>query len=1091
MLRRHSTKSKSDLHRRKSTTSVRSVPLEYINVAVAQRDAQMAAMEAFSRGQDRLSADMALFPPQPVSLQKENRSPGGPSRNNSTACQQHHSEQSDHGLGRRQSVRFVGPDSGLKSRASRISMRTVAPDHPEIPQRRSIYRSQSSQNIAHMPRYVICNTQSSQLPDRTSSVGKTAGTTEVGLRQAYLQALAPDHEQYTPEDDVASMPSSYRRVRKTRSMLTTRHSTHNRSDNNTRAAQESPTMDPSQQANLASAFSRYSFLNRKQNNTKPATSTLRAPKSMSFLRHKQERGETSVSAQDSTYGSSPLLDVSETSRRSRRLLPRPSKLFGPKGKEIGTDTPKESRSSSPNGGLPTSTTGVSLTLSLSRHGSIKAKARKVSSSFKSRFRSLFANKSEDDAKLPAQQIEAQRTHVSEIYDDNPWRTATVGFGHERERSSLSRVSTRIPSLHAVPSSERLRSRRGSIESFNDESRRVSGEKSRVTSWASTEVNTVIAHNPKDSMEEWDKQRLSLVNEHRLLAPSSSMGRQQLVLQTITSQEELAPPINLDRLPPGATVDSQRVYSALMRRVNETRQLAEIVEQQRKSSDNSDPFRMLSPSTVDSGESCDAAALGHADPPPELPCEPSKLDNEYQHHLRSTSSATNKSDKSIPSPVAGDHRVISPPVHLTPRGKDASAARSITDRSSAFFGTPTSHLFRTTSPYRRSLQEAIRAEHEWEEPSVDTTETIATTPTRDVTGDVAYSESNYSEGTQIHKLELRREFPVAEHRDSTNAHGDVSGTTDAPIYQPTRRHISTASSVDWKASLSADIEKMEKSPGSPTKVTGRASEVEYALPSMPRAFGCGHVREAAQIGSYDEDEYNSSPAVRMPTNPTTPLGTIDSNIVKLSPQQRSVLRTTPPSAAILQENEAPISHETRALASLGEEKAPCILPKDALKPRESPLDSDVTCRGYKPATQPPETPMQGHDVRETKSLARLQSFNRVREQQTGSPHPPASATVRLMRKATASKLEPNTEFASAAGSPAFSSAFERHFGSLSRHLGGELAEKENQSPRNSGGGTQGRDPDGTRGQIRSSKTMVELFLGSRRRHGGSSEGAAFL
>ncbi|ROV87792.1 hypothetical protein VSDG_09586 [Cytospora chrysosperma] len=936
-------------------------------------------------------------------------------------------------------------------------MRTAAPECPDIPQRRSIYRSQSSQNIAHRPHSVLRNTQNIQLPDRGSSVGKTVATHEPGLSQAYLQALAPDYEQYTPEDDVASMPSSYRRIRKTRSMYTPRNSVKNGDGENTGVAQESSATYNAQKVNSATSFSRYSFLNRKQVDSRPNTSTLTATKSMSFLRHKRERMNTSSSAQDSACGSSPALDVHETSLRSRLLLPKPSRLFGSKGRGVGMDSPKASRSNSPTGVLPTSATGASLTLSLSRHGSIKSKARKVSSSFKSRFKSLFVNKSEDDAKLPAQQIEAQRTHVSGIYDDNPWTTTTVGFGHDRERSSLSRVSTRVPSLHAVPSSERLRSRRGSIGSLGGESRKLSDEKSRVTSWASTEINTVIAHDTQDSIEEWDKQHLSIINEHGLHAPSPSSGCQQLGLQTITSQEELGPSAAVDRLPPGATVDSQRVYSALMKKMTETRQLAEIVEQQRKSSDNSDPFRTLSPSsTVDSRHSSDAVAHGNCSLPQEPHCEPGKEDDEYHLRSRSISCTTKSSHKAIPNLVAGDHRVLSRPIHLTPKGKNVPAARSITDRSSAFFGTPTSHLFRTTSPYRRSLQEAIRVENERHEPSIDTTETVATTPARNVAGKAAYSESNYSEGTQIHKVEMKREFPVAGHSDSKDAHGDVSLLTDAPTYYPTgQRHISNASSIGWKASLAADVEKLEKSPNSPTKVTGRASEVEYALPTMPRSFGRGHVREAAQIFSYDEDEYNSTPAVRIPTNPTTPLATIDSNVVKLSPQQRSVLRTTPPSATTLQENEVPASFEVKTLASLGEGNTSCILPKDAMRPRASPLDSDESCRDRELGFRP-ETPTQGPAIRQTKSLARLQSFSRVREPQTGSPYPPPSSTIRLMRK-EAGRLEPNTVSASAVGSPAFSGAFERHFGSLSCRLGGEMAEKENQSPQYGGNG--GSDVEG--------------------------------
>lgn len=1082
MLRRHSTKSKSDLHRRKSTTSVRSVPLEHINVAVAQRDAQLAAMEAFSRGQDRLSAEMARFPAQPASAPKENSNVARLAPNNTTVSQ-NNSDQDDHGLSRRQSVRFVGPDSGLKSRASRITMRTAAPECPDIPPRRSIYGSQSWQNVAHTPQSVLGNTQSLQLPDRDSSVGKTLVAHEFGLSQACVQSLAPELEHYTPEDDVASMPSSYRRLRKSRSMYSAKTSMRARADGGTDTTLE-PAVTDHAHSNPTPSFSRYSFLHRKENSQRSENSALRAAKSMSFLRHRRERLGTSESARASMCESSLVLDNRETSLRPRLLLTKPSRLFGSKGRGKVTDTPKDSRSNSPNGILPNSATGTSLTLSLNRYGSIKSKARKVSSSLKSRFRNLFINKSEDDAKFPAQQIEAQKTHVSGIFDENPWESAIVEINHGRERSSLSRVSTHLPSLHAVPSSERLRSRRGSIESFGGESRSVSGDKSRVTSWASSEVNTIIAHHTHDSLEEWEKQRLSIINEHTSHAHSSSIGLQQPLLQTITSQEELTPSTDLARLPPGATVDSQRVYSALMKRMSETKQLAGIVEQQRKSSDASDPFRTLSPpSTIGSAGSSGTAALAHAKTPQVLSWATGKEDDGYEHPSRSTSTATEGSYKAVSIPVAGEHRRLSPPIQLTPT--HAPAARSITDRSSVFFGTPTSHLFRTKSPYRRSLQDAMNSEREREEACFDTTETMAPTPTRSVAGKVAYSESNYSEGTQIHNTRSRKELLVAGYPNTLNAHGDASILTDMPTYQPTgQRHISTASSIEWKACLSADVEKKEKSPGSPTKVSGRVSEVEYAMPTMPKSFGCGHVREAAQIGSCDEDEHYSSPTVHMPTSPTTPLGAIDSNIVKLSPRQRSILRTTPPPSRILQENEQPTSYETMTSASPGEEDK--ILPTDALKPKASPLNSERTWGGLDPVTRP-QTPVHGPEVRLTKSLARLQNFSRIREPQTGSPQPPASSTIRLMRKA-ASKLEPSS--ASATASPAFSSAFERHFGSVSRNLGGELAEKENQSPRGGQGQDQGSD---TKGQFRGSKTMVELFLGTRRRQGasGSGDGAAFL
>lgn len=1085
MLRRHSTKSKSDLHRRKSTNSFRSVPLDHIDAAVAQRDAQTAAMEAFSRAQGRQSAGRALFPPQPTSANKENTSPTGlPRADSTTSLRSGHRRQE---LERRHSVRFVGPESGLQTRASRISMRTAAPESPRIPARRPIHRSQSTQSISYMPRSVLRNSENLPLPDRTSSVGKTIATPEavkIRLSQACLQALSPDYEKYTPEDDIASMPSSYRRVRKTRSMLTTRASIRESIDGNAVGTQRSlphntGTMVQNKQATPGSLFPRYSFMKRRDNNTIPSTPKLRAPKSMSFLKSRRDRPDRQSSDQIPNEDASPIFGAHETSFRSR-VLPKPPKLFGSKWGEHQRELPRTLRGSSVNTELPAS--GTAASLGRSRSGSFKDRARKVSTSLRSRFKSLFTNKSEEEAKLPAQQIEAQRTHVSVVDDENPWVFAGPDHDHCRERSSLSRVSTHIPSLHAIPSHERLHSRKGSIDSCKSAAGQASDERSRVTSWASTDTNTVIAHRPQEATEEWEKQRLSIITEHGIQNPPSSSDCPVIGLQTILSQEELASTV-LQRLPAGATVDSQRVYSALMKKMKETQQLAGIVEQQRKSSDGSDPFRTLSPSSsIGSGDSSDAVAPTEVRVPRQQSSAISKQVENYPSYARPTSEWEGSSDVEITQRLADDHRSLSPPIHLTPKGGGAVATKAITDRGSAFFGSPTSHLFRTTSPYRRSLQEAIRAERgqaSREEPAEPTVETIALANKSDAAARVAYSESNYSSDTLIHRAETRQGFPITQHRNVTDSGAETSIFEDIPTYQPTGdRHVSTASSLGWKTWLSADVAKLEPSP---TRVSGQSPEVEYRIPTMPRSLGHGHVREAAQTGSCEEDEDNAKPPVRMPTSLTTPLSAIDSNLVKLSPQQRSIMRTATPHAADLHRDQVPTALEGSTLTWCHEDDTSDTFREDTTRPPASPLEKTKSSQDHKPTGQP-QTPSRGRAVRQSKSLAALKSISRIREPQTGSPQPPVSSTVRLMRK-SASKLALNP--ASAASSPGFTGVFERRFGSIGHHLDGQRAEKENQVPHDDG--AQKQSPD-SKGQFRGSKAMVDLFLSSRRREGVSGSDA---
>lgn len=1083
MLRRHSAKSKSDLRHRKSNTSVRSVHLEYIDAVVAQRDAQTAAMEAFSRAQGRQSAERALFPLQSVSANKENTSPAELSRVDSTMSL--HSGYRRQGLERRQSVRFVGPNSGLQTRASRISMRTAAPEPPQIPARRPIHRSQSSQSISYVPRSVLRNSENLQLPDRTSSVGKTIVAPEAvkaRLSQACLQALSPEYEQYTPEDDIASMPSSYRRVRKTRSMLTTRTPMRRSVDENAVVTLRSSPYNntdiaaQNKQTTHGALCPRYSFMKRRDSNAVPSTPRLRAPKSMSFLKYRRDRRDKQSSIDSPSGDASPGLGAEETSFRSR-ILPKPPKLFGPKCGESQREMPKTLRGSSVNMELTASGTGASMGRSTS--GSLRNRARKVSTSLRSRFKNLFINKSEEEARLPAQQIEAQRTHVSEAFDGNSWVSAVSDHDHCRERSSLSRVSTRIPSLHAVPSHERLHSRRGSIGSCKSAAGQASDEKSRVTSWASTDTNTVIAHRPQEATEEWEKQRLSLINEHGVQNSLPSLDRPIIGLQTITSQEELAS-TGLQCLPPGATVDSQRVYSALMKKMKETQQIAGIVEEQRrKSSDGSNPFRTLSPSSsIGSGASNDTAASTRMRPPRQ---QLSFLGQDLENRPGFTGPKSEKaqsSDDKITQSGADDHRSLSPPIHLTPKGGGSVPAKTITDRGSAFFGSPTSHLFRTTSPYRRSLQEAMRAEKgqvSCQDPAETTVETTALANKADAAARVAYSESNYSSDTLIRRLDMGQEYQLAKPFNASGSRGETDVFEDTPTYRPTgERQVSTASSIGWKTWLSADVAKLEPPP---TRVSGQPPEVEYRIPTMPRSLGHGHVREAAQTGSCEEDEDNAKPPVRMPASSATPLSAIDSNVIKLSPQQRSVMRTITPPAAELHRDQLNTPLECDTLASFNGEGGSYNFHNNATRLRASPSENASPSRQCKPGTQP-QTPSREHAVRQSRSLAALKSMSGIREPQTGSPQPPASATVRLMRKSV-SRLALNST--SATSTPGFTGVFERQFG--------PIGHKENQIPYHDG--AQKQSPS-TKVELRGSKAMVDLFLSSRRRQGASgTDASAFV
>jgi hypothetical protein len=190
MLRRHSSRR---VDRRKSTSSAHSKH-DSIDPELARHHAQVAATLAFNRALDKGNAD-AHHRASGLSHSYRPSDHQPPLKRESPSVALHH------GIKRQQSVRFAGPDAvqrrpSLATRASnptlqaKASTRTLRPiamtTHAPVP---ATYRP----------------------PSRSSSIGKAT-------TNRFMATNALD-EYYTKEDDVASTPSSYRRIRRTKSMF--------------------------------------------------------------------------------------------------------------------------------------------------------------------------------------------------------------------------------------------------------------------------------------------------------------------------------------------------------------------------------------------------------------------------------------------------------------------------------------------------------------------------------------------------------------------------------------------------------------------------------------------------------------------------------------------------------------------------------------------------------------------------------------------------------------------------------------------------------------------------------------------------------
>ena len=784
-----------------------------------------------------------------------------------------------------------------------------------------------------------------------------------GIATHYLSALAAQDEYYTPEDDIASAPSSFRRLRRSRSMFT--------SDENDPRRRQDPSIPSlnervAQGSRLGSAVNTKTDLNADLNERPPLRDIpqLRAPKSMSFLRNRNLRSG-SVTTQDGNardyalpqetgpsghifkgaFQGSPRL-VSKSSffsSRSRRAEPVLRKSL--RSTESADDADK------PHQPIPVSS---------GKEERFKVKARKVSKSLKTKLKNLFSlSKSEEETpSFPQQHISAQRTHVNGGF-------LSPLSSHEGQESkseigwtSIHRVPSGVPSLQTVPPTL-VHSNRVSLESLRSATeRKVSNDKS-LTSWANSGPSTLTSQQQQE-WREWERQRLSIIKENGAHAPSSSTRRRALGTHVFQTRNGVFGNPNSTSLDP--IVDSQRVYSALMKRMEGyNHQTNAALDQQ----GSSGVMPLRSVNAVPSIESLRQVSMASMRTIGEEKCMPAS-----HHHSRSpdenatpTRASRNGSLRFTRQGIdAGQFRTGSP-VPLTMRSRGMELAKqeenfsrnptvdpspganlsdpfmednecpsrpnenghrtdgldSLSSEDRASLSTPASHLFRTKPPYREALRKSMEAEqkatdyHSFVPLAHDVSEE---TPTRgdDANNDIRkedsdlestnnskYSESVYSTD-DYHPI--RRQSSQVILQNHANMANNSNEPVDLPLaYRSAGYHNgSSNSSIDWKTWLSANVAKFESSPTPP-----KLSEVEYALPTMPKSFPSGHIRESAQTHDDDDEEIDVfEPPTHKPTLPTSPLATVEPNVVKISPLQRSIKRSTPPSMGrTLLENDSPL------------------------------------------------------------------------------------------------------------------------------------------------------------------------------------------
>lgn len=1036
MLRRNSSRNKQrrPLGRSKSTNSVVRNPvhtLESIDPIVAERDAHIAATLSYYRAMGRNSSDMPAMAREQSGVDwarsnNNNTSTHGLSRSESTVSRQDAADTACP-LKRQQSVRFAGPNARpRKPLASRARANTGS--RTEGPLRLRVLGDAN-------PR-----------------------SDDVSLR-TYIDRLQPPPEYYTPEDDVASVPSSYRKLRKSKSMFT-----------------PTPAGSQDKSSELTRrwvAQSRFSILNKENEPMTDATTGLRAPKSTSFLRQRREQtaSRTSSRAENDLAVQLAREKFRDQVEQQSRLKSHPSMFFRSrfKSSESSTGFRRSLRNVSNNStGLSSAFSNNSL--SIAKHSGLRKTARKVSQSLKGKLKGLF-RKSKSANDTPGEPEGHTRDHESD--DDS---CLDVEDLPPPEEASMSRVTSRMPSLHAVPSNQQMRSHQGSMESLEGEEHQNSDDRSRVTSWTNSITNTATS---QGTGGEWERQRLSVIKENGMHVSSTNLN---------DSTGHADPSPQRATLGPGASVDSQRVYSALMKRLEEAKlretqnklngtdgSVAHGIVPPRSSSVDRWSARERSPSTIRCVQAEDDVFQDKKSRF-EFHDTPSSPTSAPRSERNAGSETASPAYKAYPNPVARDCRGLSPGKSVKSRSRLESPT-AVPHRSSAFFASPTYHMFRTASPFRRALQENMKTSREPQQlfspetAHLNSVSSFRLPYRRPSASDserdprVGYTESIYSSppgDVQVYKPKGDRSVTEKSPAPSrSDGHGDATIFVGPPAYKPNPSHhrdISTASSVEWKTWLSANVSKLEDN--------------HWDAQPSPPAFG--HVREDAEIDSPGEilkpEAYNP-----WRTEPDTPLKTIEGNSRSNSAQHM------PYKAA--EQSPTPV-----------DENSALMVQEYHLKPPTIPSRSNLRAQPSLPSIK-----VEPCGTNDENSIPRVRTYNTM-----GPSRSSAMSREELRKPRSLTRFGETTS--SVKSSPGLTAAVERQFGRAgSEPPMSERRERLIYTPR--GPAYANTDSTGRaalmgsdlEAQVMGSKRMVDLFLSSRRKRvqgsrggtGSDSSPAAFL
>ena len=639
--------------------------------------------------------------------------------------------------------------------------------------------------------------------------------------EGHDEASPPKGEKFT-EKHVSSLPTSYRRLRKARSMFSSRDSGTGFFTNGT----------PQKRSRVRSqTFGFHSDDGHQFGRPNP-----RLQRSFSFLRGEMDN---LTSSNNNRAGQDAAIKFARDQYlhqlEQQRIKEEPSLLALRKSRGPQKAFRKTVRTGSSNSYGP----AIASSNITSTEHSIKSgfghKARDLSLLLKNKLKRVFHRPSDVKDSLPIQQLHASRPHFGDQISPSSGVNCYVPSPDQETRDSTL-FFERNASL-------------GGIRSVQSDSEMNNG-KSRVTSWTdSTIADTVTSHHLPE------KKRLSIIREHRELHQSSPVTRTYADLGNVFQK-----PIRISGSAGSqhsAFVNSQRVYSALQKRISDNQQLTLLQENSLAKGNNTGEGEVQTPEhqqiafsshMVESGVK---AGLIHDEGAySSLPLVlknvvTSNADDLFQSCTQNFSNR--KSQQQLlemynrPSPQQiPEHDEYS---NLVPK-------RPLREIKSAFFPSSMRIERRSTSPFRRIMDTSSEDGPGMEagidesiQPRTDHSFVYRSAPNQVSSGSVIGSASLYSRTSSGNTPKRMKSLLSLTRSDSS----EEPGTAVIITPKPKENNRSPESFIASSKKLSGNWQEWIESETAQLENDG-AENIKISSASFPR--GNGHRREAAQIDGED-------------------------------------------------------------------------------------------------------------------------------------------------------------------------------------------------------------------------------------------------